>query len=595
MFEGPRRPITRDDVDFVISLHYETPKAYDCFSWGALWNPVDFYVEWGVTPYLDNQFTHDGYFLCGSPAVERLAVTELGDRYATTPVVNVNHTLSGPVFAPTHKTDRRVAYCGINWERLSGKKGRFDDLLRALDSRDVLDIYGPSKVRDVAVWDGFKGYKRSVPFDGVTLMGELATSGAVLAFSSPAHIRSGVMSNRLFEAAAAGALIFTDGNPFVERYFAEEAIRLDLSGSAEDQAAEIERTLAYYNAHPDLALARCQALQEKFLLQYSLHRQLMNVYRRFEDWRVRDAEASSRDLGSLEFIILYTDLGMPFPADLIADITKQDYKNVRVTLVMPGDPAGNERLRALLPPGDIKIVRTPATTLDAKPPLGMILADALDDSTADYCSLLLGHERIFSSYAHEMLAAAKTEKLGASCGTLLRHYDPAERAFTGTEYVNYVPARSRRTGNSVTIGYLTILRSELQRLSGGFQFLSWKSLETLIEQSVRGDVAIVERPLLSGDLKQVERLRQGAAENYPPEKTAAILTRYMDTVDEDVKSVIEVFKQMEAVSATAIANLTENDRRLIIIDLLKALPIPSWIKNTVGSILRRLNGLPRRR
>ena len=44
---GSDRFVKRTDVDFAIHLHYSVPKSYDAFSFVALWNPVDFYHEWG--------------------------------------------------------------------------------------------------------------------------------------------------------------------------------------------------------------------------------------------------------------------------------------------------------------------------------------------------------------------------------------------------------------------------------------------------------------------------------------------------------------------------------------------------------------------
>ncbi|KQZ29868.1 hypothetical protein ASD47_03575 [Caulobacter sp. Root1472] len=591
MLYGPRRVVTHEDVDFVISLHYETPKAYDCFSWGALWNPIDFYVEWGVSPYLDHQFSHDGYFLCGSMAVEAMARTELGDRYETSPFVDVNHTLAGPIYPPRPKTDRRVAYCGINWERLSGKKGRFDDLLKALDRRHVLDIYGPANVRGVAVWEGFDGYRNAVPFDGVSMMGELAQSGAVLALSSPAHIRSGVMSNRLFEAAAAGALVFSDNNPFIERFFKDEVIQLDLSGSAEDQAQQIELKLRHYNEHPEEALEKCQALQRKFLTQYSLHRQLLDVYRRFGQWEDEQRSLAEIDVGSLEFVILNTDEKSPFPGDLIRDLAAQNYKNVKITLVTSGDKLDETRIRQSLPGVDLRIVtywKKGASRRD----VGMAVSTVLATGASDYYTLLLGHERVFRSYARDMLTVAGEGRVGAVCGMLVRHYDSAQREFEGVEHVNYVRAEAQRPQPNLTLGHMILNRQVLLRAAGAMQFMNWPGLIKLLERAGANKLAVIDKPLLSGNLKDFERRGALNEEIYEPGKATAVTTRYLIHAG-GRSGHVEVYRQTEAVSRQAILALSEDERRLITIDLLKTLPVPTWFKNGVGRMIRLVMGIRR--
>jgi hypothetical protein len=47
--EDLNQRVSQDNVDFVIHLHYDTPKSYDAFSFVALWNPVRFYHEWGFS------------------------------------------------------------------------------------------------------------------------------------------------------------------------------------------------------------------------------------------------------------------------------------------------------------------------------------------------------------------------------------------------------------------------------------------------------------------------------------------------------------------------------------------------------------------
>lgn len=590
--EGERRPVRQEDVDFVISLHYETPKAYDCFSWGALWNPIDFYVEWGVSPYIDNQFSHDGFFMCGSPAVRRLAETELGDRFDASPMVDVNHTLAGPIYPPRLRSDRRVAYCGINWELLSQKKGRFNDLLKSLDGRDVLDIYGPTEVRGAKVWEGFKGYRRSAPFDGVSLIGDLAESGAVLALSSPAHVRSSIMSNRLFEAAAAGALVFVDENRFFENHFQNEVIRLDMSAPVEDQANQIERHLKYYNENPEAALALCTALQDKFLTDYSLHHQLLEVYSAFGKWRDKQVAAAPAKLGRLEFIVLLLDEDMRFPSDLLKDLAEQDYADVAVTIVKPGDAKSDERFINSLPSANIRVVRPDFGKEGALNGAGFMLAEAMEDSKADFFCLLIGNERVFKGFAREMVAAAAGSESGAVCGVLLRHYDPAEFAMTGIEYIDFLRPTGRGSNLFVTPGHMVLPAKTLRSLSGAFQMMSWSDLQKLLQASTGEGRAIVDKPLISGDLKRLERMKWLGRQSYEDAGAVGINARYMAAAAKtDVN--VHVYRHTEAVSAMAIASLPENERRLIIIELLKTLPLPTWLIRASGWVLRRLVGVRR--
>ena len=43
LVDPPHTQLTRDDVDFVLSMHFTTPKRFDIFSLVTLWNPLPFY------------------------------------------------------------------------------------------------------------------------------------------------------------------------------------------------------------------------------------------------------------------------------------------------------------------------------------------------------------------------------------------------------------------------------------------------------------------------------------------------------------------------------------------------------------------------
>src|SRR5487761_2092024 len=68
--DPPHRRMTQADLDFVIHLHFSTPKAYDIFSFVALWNPLQFYHDFGYRRVSRHLLTHDDALSCGSPAAD---------------------------------------------------------------------------------------------------------------------------------------------------------------------------------------------------------------------------------------------------------------------------------------------------------------------------------------------------------------------------------------------------------------------------------------------------------------------------------------------------------------------------------------------
>lgn len=549
LLNGPRRRVTQNDVDFVISLHFETPKSYDCFSWAALWNPVDFYVDWGFNNFVDHQFTHDGYFTCNSKTIERLARTELGDRFEQTPMVNVNHTLSGPLYRATKRDDRRLVYCGINWERLSGKPGRFDHLLKPLDDAGVLDVFGPATVQNVRVWEGFNGYKYEVPFDGKSLIGEIAQSGAVLALSSNAHLRSGVMTSRLFEGAAAGALVFADANSFVRHNFDDETVPIDITGNPEKDAARIAEALRYFNAHPNEAYEKAKALQRKYINGYMLHDQLLQAYARFQEHQERKIQNTRNQKEDIGYLVLWPDQKIHFPENLIRSIEQQSHGVARIRVLTIGrQPEQPAHLPICEPGTDLRLMYFD-DAYDKPNAFGAFVMNAVDDlpEGTRYIAVLNSGAELFRDYAAMLTEAAARSKVGGVCSILNRHYDPQEHAFTGIEYIDLWRARVGQSRTALSIDNFLLRREWLDRQAGAIQMMGFDRMVEFISAS-RNDLELCDTPLVWSDLKVRER--EGRLNQSPYSDEALFGQRYArwDTVKTSEVRIQEVVRRDDAVA-----------------------------------------------
>lgn len=112
--EDPRWQASHDNVDFVLHLHYDTPKRYDAFSIVALWNPLRFYHEWGYERTSRNLVTHDDFVSCLSEAADD-HVTRMVRATGThlPPVFRLFHSTADVVHPPS-LGDGRLFYAGIN-------------------------------------------------------------------------------------------------------------------------------------------------------------------------------------------------------------------------------------------------------------------------------------------------------------------------------------------------------------------------------------------------------------------------------------------------------------------------------------------------
>src|SRR5215217_1426061 len=89
----PRVQLTSNDIDFVLSLHFETPKCYDLFSFVALWNPLRFYHEWGYRKFTEHLLTHDDFLSCSSDWADDHVVRNISaDITRDKPVFHLYHS-----------------------------------------------------------------------------------------------------------------------------------------------------------------------------------------------------------------------------------------------------------------------------------------------------------------------------------------------------------------------------------------------------------------------------------------------------------------------------------------------------------------------
>ena len=276
--QPPHTRLTRHDVDFVLSLHYDTPKQYDIFSFVALWNPLQFYHEWGYRRCTTNLLTHDDFLSCSSPwADDQVRRNLANDPSRQGPYFELYHSLAEPMYPPS-LGEQKLFYTGINWERLGRKPGRHHSLLKLLDPTGCLRIYGPKTFQGVKVWEGYQSYVAPIPFDGVSIIREINKAGIALVLSSEAHVQSELMSSRLFESLAAGAVIICDENPFGHRYFKDTLLYIETSCPAEETLRQVQSHLHWIQARPAEALDMAKRAQEIFREKFTLRRSLEKIY-----------------------------------------------------------------------------------------------------------------------------------------------------------------------------------------------------------------------------------------------------------------------------------------------------------------------------
>lgn len=274
-------------VDFVITTHYESHKTIDAFYYHALWNPpeiplnTEYYVDRVVNQYEMN----DDFLTYDFGGMKNHLQAVLIDKPRNLENCSCL-TASFPMSAmlPPRLENPTMFYCGMNWEKVTGDANRHEGLFKLLDRTKKVKFYGPETVKawgGIRPWEGYDCYQHSIPFDGFSILKEINECGICLVLSSDIHRRAAAVTNRLYEACAAGAVIISDDNEFMLRYFKDAALFITYNkNDPDDTFRQIMDRYEWIVSHPNEAAELAQRAQDVFRDKFALDSQLRTLINR---------------------------------------------------------------------------------------------------------------------------------------------------------------------------------------------------------------------------------------------------------------------------------------------------------------------------
>lgn len=268
-----------NEVEFVIALHFVTEKLYDCYMYGAMWNPPKFLMDWDYNVEAIKYFTYDDYLIYNSKKI----VAHLDNLLSSTnkDLTNAIHfvpSVPGDVLSPKIEENAKLFYSGINWERIANKKGRHHDLFKGLDAENMTKIYGPEKFFEAIPWEGFKTYQGSLPFDGISAIKAINDCGISLVITSDTHREAEAATNRLYESCAAGAVIISDDNAFVENEFGDSVLYFKYYKDDNNKNLEqIKKLVIWIQENKEEALSLAQKSQDIYVEKFKQEDVLLNL------------------------------------------------------------------------------------------------------------------------------------------------------------------------------------------------------------------------------------------------------------------------------------------------------------------------------
>ena len=252
--------ILEADVDCVITTHEYSPKLTQVPTIGLLWNPPDDFRDDPIR--VRNILSYDG-FLAGSDRVREYLDDLFFSANKNSPVSRFDVLPTAPftAFKEPNLEAPSLFYAGVHWD---GK--RHEKLIKALLSELPVSFYG-----DPAKWSRFgKAYKGRIPFDGKSIFEKINTAGVALCLHRKAHLQGGVPSMRIFESAAASAVIITENSAWAKRHFGDSVLYVDQDASDAQKAREVIEHFEWIRAHPSEAKTLAMHANAIFNKHFSL-------------------------------------------------------------------------------------------------------------------------------------------------------------------------------------------------------------------------------------------------------------------------------------------------------------------------------------
>ena len=173
----------------------------------------------------------------------------------------------------------RLCYSGgALWDKNRAGQ-QYQKFYQLLDQTDYFDLFGLPKA-----WEkmNLKSYRGFLPVDDHTVVDTIANCGIALVLHSHEHIKGGVPTSRIFEAAAASAVIICDHHPFVEKEFGDSVLYIDPNQAPEKVFAQIDAHVKWVHDNPDKAIELARRSHAIFMERFTLENELLKIAALYE-------------------------------------------------------------------------------------------------------------------------------------------------------------------------------------------------------------------------------------------------------------------------------------------------------------------------
>ncbi|HLK19589.1 MAG TPA: glycosyltransferase family A protein [Bryobacteraceae bacterium] len=319
--------------DFVLVTAPIQAKLNDFPHYGIIHAPLDNYFT--NRSYFNNLLSYDGYLALADTLHRMLRDVTFGTGRPR-PVGFYFNTFHRSGIATDLKSliERRaltITYFGTNWDK------RHSFIFTRLSEADGVQFCGPAKA-----WEQInqRAYGGMLPWDGASVQERYAANGIGLCMLSENHLHSDVISSRIFEVTAVGAIAFCCDTPWIRKHFGDSVYYFNQNLAGEALVAAILKLREAVYSDPPTAIQKAAHARSIFESKFASEILLGNVVRYHEELsasRSAMLKAAERYVPRISVILRCGSRSIGYVQRAVASIAKQVYGRFEVILVRHHD------------------------------------------------------------------------------------------------------------------------------------------------------------------------------------------------------------------------------------------------------------------
>lgn len=178
-------------------------------------------------------------------------------------------------------TPKKLFYSGGHlWDK-TRSSDKYTEMFKKLDQSGYFQVCGQAEAWGHAP----NSLIGQLPFDGKAVIRAIHEAGVSLILHSKEHLTGAAPTSRIFEASAANAVIITDRHPFIEKYFGDNVLYIDITQDANGMFKQINDHMQWILSHPTAAKALAQKCHDIYTEKFLLEDQLENLFKFDQEYK----------------------------------------------------------------------------------------------------------------------------------------------------------------------------------------------------------------------------------------------------------------------------------------------------------------------